>query len=105
MNKFIVIYCTTPSKDVAVKIADHLVPSKLAACVSIIEGLTSIYSWQGKIVKDQECLLIIKTNDKLFDKIRSEILAHHPYEVPEIIALPIQNGHDAYLHWMSENTL
>ena len=102
--KHIVIYCTVPSKDVGKNIANHLVKNDLAACVNIVPGITSIYFWEGKECEDEELLLIIKSKDSLFDKIKESILSIHPYDVPEIISLQIKDGNNPYLDWINDNT-
>ncbi|MCU0822992.1 MAG: divalent-cation tolerance protein CutA [Spirochaetes bacterium] len=104
MDEFIVIFCTVPSKDVGGKIGGELVNKKVAACVNIVPGLTSIYEWKGNVCNDEECLLIIKTRKALFERIKKEIVALHPYELPEIIALQITDGLEPYLGWISGNT-
>jgi len=81
-----------------------LVEERLAACVNLVPGLTSIYRWQGGLRREPECLLLIKTTDTRFEALRSHLRALHPYEVPEIIALPISHGDPAYLQWLTENT-
>jgi periplasmic divalent cation tolerance protein len=104
MNEFIVIFCTISSKNDAKKIAQELVQKKLAACVNIIEGLTSVYEWKNELCTENECLMIIKSKRALFEEIKKEIVSLHPYEVPEIISLPITDGLDTYLNWISKNT-
>lgn len=105
MNKYIVIYCTVPSMEDAEKIADTLVESKFAACANIISGIKSVYSWKNEICRDDELLLVIKSKQTLFEQIKNTILSLHPYEVPEIISLPITNGHSDYLDWIGANTI
>jgi periplasmic divalent cation tolerance protein len=104
MSACIVIFCTVPSREVGVLIADSVVPDGLAACVNIVGGLMSIYRWRGEICRDEECLLIIKSRRKLFKKIKDRITSIHPYEVPEIVSLPIEDGHEPYLRWIREST-
>ena len=105
MNKFIVILCTISSQDEAKRIAKEIVKKRLAACVNIFEGITSIYEWKGEICTDNECLMIIKTKEELFDEIKREIVALHPYEIPEIISLAVKDGLESYLNWIKENTI
>lgn len=104
MEKHIVVYCTTPSNEVAVAIAESLVPGRLAACVNIVGGISSIYTWKGKLCREEECLMIIKTRRDLFERLRERIVSLHPYEVPEIVAIPIVSGHVPYLDWIDEST-
>lgn len=98
-----VVLITVPSEEVARSIARALVEERLAACVNILPGLTSVYRWQGEVVEDQEVLLIVKTTTFAFPRLKERVLALHPYTVPEIIALPIAEGHGAYLSWLREN--
>jgi periplasmic divalent cation tolerance protein len=104
MSEFIVILSTISSKDEAGKIAKELVQKKLAACVNIIEGLTSVYEWDNEICIENECLMIIKSRKELFDELKKEIISLHLYEVPEIISLPVTDGLESYLNWISKNT-
>jgi periplasmic divalent cation tolerance protein len=105
MSDYIVVFCTVPSLQVAEKIAQTLVPQKLAACVNIVSGLVSVYSWKGEICREQECLLIIKSRRELFPLLKERIISEHPYEVPEIISLRIEEGHQPYLDWIEASTV
>lgn len=101
----IVVLITAPSNDVARQIAQLLVEQKLAACVNIIPKITSIYSWEGKIQEDEELLLIAKSWLELFaSQFVPAVQSIHPYQVPEILALPINNGLQTYLDWMQQVT-
>ena len=101
----LVVFITTPSVEIGQKIADTLVEEKLAACVNIISPLNSIYLWQGKKQSEEETLLIVKTTQDLFvNKIVPVVQEIHPYDVPEIIALPIVFGSENYLDWIDEST-
>ncbi|XP_017892595.1 protein CutA homolog isoform X2 [Ceratina calcarata] len=97
-----VTYVTVPTQDVAKKLAHGLVKNKLAACVNIIPGLTSVYEWKNEINEDSELLLMIKTRTDTVDALTKFVKENHPYEVCEVISLPIQNGNDKYLNWISE---
>jgi periplasmic divalent cation tolerance protein len=99
----IVVFCTVPSENIAKKIAGELIKNHIAACCNIVKGLTSIYFWENQVQEDNELLLIIKTKNKMFDKLEKTILEIHPYEIPEIIALPIIRGHNKYIKWIDEN--
>jgi len=101
--EYCIVLCTCPDGESAKIIAGGLVENKLAACVNIIPGLTSVYEWQGKIENSQELLLLIKTKSSAFDAITNAILDHHPYELPEIISIPLNHGLDRYLSWIGEN--
>ncbi|MFC1670756.1 divalent-cation tolerance protein CutA [Spirochaetota bacterium] len=102
MSSYITIFCTVPTKEVASDIADKLVNDGLAACVNILPEITSIYKWKGEICNDKELLLIIKSSEDQFDNIRKEIIELHPYEVPEVISIMIESGHEPYLNWIGE---
>ena len=104
MDDYNVIFCTVPSKDDGKKIGNILVKERLAACVNIVNGLTSIYEWKGELCDDSECLMIIKSRKVLFENIKKRIVENHPYELPEIISLSIDDGLEPYLDWISENT-
>lgn len=102
---YLVVLITTPTMEVAEKIATHLVEKQLAACVNILPPIRSIYRWQGKIEREEEILMICKTRRDLFDPgFTSAVKTLHPYTVPEIIALPIALGSTAYLDWIQAET-
>ena len=98
-----VTLCTVPDKASGEKIARALVEERLAACVNLVPGLSSVYRWEGKIQQEAECLLIIKSAVE-FEKLRARIKALHPYELPEIISVPIGQGDHAYLQWLTDNS-
>lgn len=100
----IVIFCTVPNKDEAKKISKALIGENLAACVSTVDKVNSIFSWNKELCSENELLLIIKTRRELFDKIEAVIKAFHSYNVPEIIALPIIAGSQDYLGWIEHET-
>lgn len=104
-DAYVVVLVTAPNGDVAASIAHAVVEEKLAACVSIVPGLRSIYSWQGKICDDAEVLCLIKTRRALFPQLRDRVTTLHPYEIPEIVALPLTDGNAPYLAWLSSETL
>jgi periplasmic divalent cation tolerance protein len=99
-NRYQIILCTCPDKDTAEKIARLLITGKVAACVNILPGIISIYLWQEQIESAQEHLLLIKANKSCYQAIEKTISEHHPYELPEIIAVPIDNGLPEYLQWI-----
>jgi periplasmic divalent cation tolerance protein len=103
MKSYIQISTTTETKEQAQTIAQHLVEAKLAACVQITGPITSIYRWKGKVENAEEWLCLIKTRDDLFKKVEAAIKKMHPYETPEIIAVPIVKGSKEYLNWIDEN--
>ena len=97
-----VIFVTAPDKKQARQIANKLIKTKLAACVNIIPGVESLFSWKGKIDSAKELLLIIKSKESKLPKIIKTVKSLHSYEVPEIIALPIIAGNKEYLRWIDE---
>ena len=97
MSEHCVIFITTGSKEEADKISRGLVEDKLAFCVNAIPGIQSTYYWEGKIHVDEEFLLIVKTRKDRYDALETWVKINHSYEVPEIIALPIEQGLPAYL--------
>ena len=99
-TQYQITLCTCPDKDTAEKIAHLLVNDKLAACVNILPGITSVYRWHEQVESAQEYLLLIKANKSSYQAIETTIKKHHPYELPEIIAVPIENGLPEYLHWI-----
>lgn len=100
-----IVFITTPDLDTAESIANALLEKRLAACVNIFQGLRSMYHWEGKIEDDQEILLMIKTRAELLEKQLIPLVQKlHPYQVPEIIALPIVGGGQSYLDWILSET-
>ena len=94
--------CTCPDAESARTVAMVLVERRLAACVNILPGLTSIYAWQGDIETADEHLLFIKTRTEQFDALESAIKHLHPYDIPEIVMLPLLQGSADYLAWISQ---
>jgi periplasmic divalent cation tolerance protein len=96
-EKIVLVSCPdTNSKSIATSVIN----AQLAACVNIIPKVESIYFWEGKLCEDNECLLIIKTTSSCLIKLTELIKELHPYEIPEIISLPIENGYNPYLNWI-----
>lgn len=102
MSGELVAFVTCPP-DKAEGIATSIVESRLAACVNIVPGITSVYTWEGAVNKDSETLLIIKTNRSSYDAFETKIKELHPYDVPEIICVPIELGSKAYLSWLNQS--
>ncbi|MCW8944927.1 MAG: divalent-cation tolerance protein CutA, partial [Sedimenticola sp.] len=100
----LLIYCTCPNRESADRIAGLLVTKRLAACVNITAPIVSVYTWQEKLETAEEYLLLIKTSQSRYSELEQAILSVHPYELPEIIAVPIEQGLPAYLHWIDECT-
>jgi len=97
-----IVLSTAGSEEEARKIATHLVERRLAACVNIVPQIESVYRWQGKVESSREWLLLIKTTVERFSSIRDAIQQLHSYELPECIAINIEDGSAAYLEWIGE---
>jgi len=104
MTDAVVVLITAAKEDDAAAIANALVEGRLAGCVNIIKHIRSIYRWQGKLEDEQEVLMIVKSRKALFSDLEKKVREIHPYTVPEIIALPIIDGFEGYLCWLSEET-
>ena len=103
--EYIIVMITTPSKKVGEQIANALLENRLAACVNMLAPVNSLYTWEGATTHDEETLLVVKSRAELFqDQLVPAVQAIHPYEVPEIIALPILMGSASYLAWIDEVT-
>ncbi|MFQ5488927.1 MAG: divalent-cation tolerance protein CutA [Gammaproteobacteria bacterium] len=103
MNRqYYLVLSTCPEDGTAERIADALVELRVAACVNIVTGVTSIYQWQGQRERSGESLLLIKTRRDRYAALESALRSLHPYEVPEIIALALEDGLAAYLAWVEE---
>ncbi|KAJ1295658.1 hypothetical protein BS78_01G239900 [Paspalum vaginatum] len=100
----IVVYVTVPNREAGNKLAGSIISEKLAACVNIVPGIQSVYWWEGKVQSDAEELLIIKTRESLLDALTEHVKANNEYDVPEVIALPIQGGNMKYLEWLKNST-
>ena len=100
---FQLIVCTCPDEATAQLIAEQLVDKHQAACVSILPGVTSVYRWQGAVESTQEHMLFVKTTTEHYNKLEATILELHPYELPEIIAVPIADGLAGYLSWIDDS--
>lgn len=97
-----VVLVTAPDVDTAAGLVRTLVEERLAACGNLVPGVRSIYRWEGKICDEAEVLLVLKTTAPLADALRDRILALHPYACPEVLVLPVEGGHAAYLAWVRE---
>jgi periplasmic divalent cation tolerance protein len=105
MTDYILVFITASSEKEGEKIASSLVKERLAACVNLIGRMESNFRWKGQICSEREVLLIVKTKDRLFEKLKKRVVELHSYEVPEILALPILAGFEKYLSWVEEETL
>ena len=100
----VIVFSTIDSEDRAAEIARALVESSLAACVNIVPRIRSIYKWKEQLCDDAESLMIIKTRKSLLEKVKEKIASMHPYDVPEIVAFDIVDGHEPYLKWLLDST-
>jgi len=102
--EYSIAWITVPNQEVASSLSNVLLEGKLCACVNIIPGIQSKYHWKGEIQTDTELLLMIKTRTNLVQQIIECVKKNHPYEVPEVISVPIQAGNPAYLAWIGTST-
>ncbi|GEJ59419.1 divalent-cation tolerance protein CutA [Anaeromyxobacter diazotrophicus] len=103
MTDALVVLVTAPDAEAAARLARTLVEEQLAACGNVVPGVRSIYRWEGKVCDDQEALLVLKAPAGRFPELRDRILALHPYQVPEVIALRVEEGSERYLAWLAES--
>lgn len=103
-GQVLVILVTTVNQEEAVRIGKEMVNAKLAACANVIPGIQSIYRWNGKVVQEEEVLLILKSVKPRYRALEKAIKAMHTYEIPEIIALPVKEGFDRYIGWVGRET-
>lgn len=96
----IIAYSTAPNEQVANKIARYLINAKLAACVSLIPSVKSIYHWKNEIIEDNEILMMIKSEKTKQQKLIDTIVEIHPYDIPEVIIIPIEDGFKDYFSWI-----
>ncbi len=99
------VVISVPSAEVGRGIASVLLDARLSACVQIVGPVESHYRWKGKIEQADEWLLLVKTRSALLEALEAEVQRSHPYEVPEILALPVHSGHAAYLAWLESECL
>lgn len=95
---------TCPDQKTAKEVAENLIKNNLAACVNILPKALSVYRWEGEIESAEEFLLLIKTREDRFPQVEKMIKKLHPYELPEIIAVPVTQGSPDYLNWLDQNT-
>lgn len=103
-GRALVVLVTAPSAAKAARIARALVGERLAACGNVVPRLRSLFRWEGKVQDAAEALLILKTTRRRFPALRARVLALHPYQVPEILALTVEAGNAAYLDWIASST-
>jgi periplasmic divalent cation tolerance protein len=100
VSERVVALSTVATAEDAQRIARALVERRLAACVNVVPGLSSFYRWEGRVQCDEERLLVIKTRSDRLQALRAVLVSLHPYEVPELVALPVVGGHAPYLAWL-----
>lgn len=100
----ILVLTNLPDRDAASKLARVLVETRAAACVNVLAACASVYRWQGDIENAEEVPLLIKTRASLYPQVEQTIRAHHPYELPEIVSVPVIAGWPAYLQWVADET-
>jgi len=100
----LLVFTNCPDTETAQAIATALVERRLAACVNILAAAQSVYRWQGEMERADEVPLLIKTTAARYAALEAEILARHPYELPEIVALPVDRGLPGYLQWLRDET-
>lgn len=103
-NQLLVVLCTVPDEQVAEQLAAGLVEARLAACVNAISGVKSFYRWEGNLESEAEVQLVIKTRRQRYEALADWIREHHPYDVPEIVALPADQVSESYLAWVIGET-
>ncbi len=96
------VLVTAGSETEATNIAKALVEQQIVACVNVLPGVQSIFQWEGRVVEEREWLLVAKTVNKMFDRVVTTVKSLHSYQVPEVIALPIQQGLPEYLSWVRD---
>lgn len=104
MTDKLIVFVTIDTAENAQKIAREVVKSHLAACCSIVTGVTSVFFWEGRLKEESELLMILKTRKEVFGLLRDRIRELHPYEVPEVVAVEISDGLQEYLSWISNET-
>ncbi len=97
----LVVLSTFPDADTAARVARVLVEDRLAACVNVVPTVRSIYRWEGQVCDEAETLAVIKTTAERYAALAAKIAELHPYQVPEVIALPLADGHPPYLAWLA----
>jgi len=103
-SNHLVVLCTCPDEQTARRLAEAVVADKLAACVNILPGVTSVFYWEGEAQSEQEHLLVIKTSDIAYSRLESRLVELHPYELPEVIAVGIERGLAGFLDWVRDET-
>jgi periplasmic divalent cation tolerance protein len=103
MSQELIAFVTAPNPVEALRLAETLVSENLCACVNILPAIESVYRWEGQVTKDRETLLLIKTTHEVYEAMQKRILELHSYTTPEIIAVNIERGSNAYLEWLRQS--
>jgi len=103
VSERIVALTTVATAEDGERIARALVERRLAACVNVVPGVVSVYRWKGEVCRDEERLLVVKTRRDRLEALREALVSIHPYELPELVALPVEAGHGPYLAWLDES--
>ncbi len=103
-EEFLLVLTTCPDPESARRLATKAVESELAACVNQLPGVNSFYSWEGNLQQTVEIMLLFKTRRPAYEALEALLQDEHPYELPEIIAVPINHGSPGYLKWIEDNT-
>jgi len=101
VTEALLVLVTVPTAEQAAALARALVEERLAACGNVVPGLRSIYRWEGQVHDEAEALLLLKTTRARFEPLRQAVLRLHPYQVPEVLALPVEAGSAPYLEWLA----
>jgi periplasmic divalent cation tolerance protein len=104
MAKDVLVVLVTCPPDKAQGIADALVEERVAACVNLVPSLHSVFRWKGEVHHEDEAMLLVKTTKDRFEALKQAVLKHHPYELPEVIAVAVDRGHTPYLEWVIESS-
>ena len=100
-----VVLTTAPSAEVAEELGAAVVAERLAACANIVPGITSIYHWEGEIQREGETLVIFKTTESTVGRLRARLVELHPYDVPEVVVMAVEAGHEPYLSWVRDEVV
>jgi periplasmic divalent cation tolerance protein len=104
MTDAMLVLTTLPNADAAAEMAKRIVDERLAACANLFPAVRSIYKWQAKVEDQNEILVLFKTRQEHFERLKSRILELHPYEVPEVLAIPVEQAYQPYLEWLARET-
>ncbi|HKY05732.1 MAG TPA: divalent-cation tolerance protein CutA [Blastocatellia bacterium] len=104
MGNELIVFVTASNADEAGRIAESVVSDRLAACVNLVPGVESVYRWEGKVTRDAEILLVIKTTDERYPDLERRVKELHSYSTPEVISFRVEKGSADYLKWLREST-